>query len=197
MDNKKLKQEQRALIKNKRQALNKDYIQQAATACMHFLSQHVLLKDKLNIASYVSYKGELDTYNINNMLLAQGHNLSLPLISTTTKGEMSFYQINDYYLLKHNQYGILEPDALIHKKIDIGCLNVILVPLIGFDKQGNRLGMGGGYYDRLLKKLSYNCVTIGLAYDFQEFDTIQYERWDMPLDEIITPCKHLKITQKY
>lgn len=197
MDNKKLKQEQRALIKNKRQALDDTYIQQAANACWQYLAKHKLLTEKLNIASYVSYKGELDTYYINQMLLQQGHNLCLPLISPTIKGKMSFYQINDYDLLQKNKYGILEPNIAVHNKINIAHLDLVLVPLIGFDKQGNRLGMGGGYYDRFLKKLSFNCVTIGLAYDFQEFDKIYYEKWDMPLDEIITPSFHLKITQKY
>ena len=52
--------------------------------------------------------------------------------------------------------------------------------------------MGGGYYDRMLKKLSAQCVLIGVAYDFQLLESVPVENWDMPLDEVITPTHHYK-----
>ena len=67
---------------------------------------------------------------------------------------------------------------------------MLIVPLVGFDEKGNRMGMGGGYYDRMLKKVSANCLIIGVAYEFQKVKKIPIENWDMPLNELITPENH-------
>ena len=65
----------------------------------------------------------------------------------------------------------------------------VSLTLVAFDKKGNRMGMGGGYYDRMLKKGSATCKIIGVAYDFQKVDKLPVESWDMPLDEVITPTR--------
>ncbi len=76
-------------------------------------------------------------------------------------------------------------------------IDVVLLPLVGFDAQGNRLGMGGGYYDRLLKRLTARTLLIGIAYDFQEVRSINAKEWDMPVDEVITPTRHLVFREKF
>ena len=70
------------------------------------------------------------------------------------------------------------------------------VTLLAFDEKGNRLGMGGGFYDRMLKRISKDTLTIGIAYEFQKFDTIPIQSWDMPLDEVITEKKHYIFNKK-
>lgn len=77
-------------------------------------------------------------------------------------------------------YGILEPNGELVKKEDI---DIIIVPLLYFDKYNNRVGYGGGYYDRYLA--DYKGITIGVAYDFQEVDKIDVKPTDVKLDYII------------
>ena len=80
---------------------------------------------------------------------------------------------------------------------DYASIDLTLVPGVAFDAEGNRLGRGKGYYDRLLKKIHPKCLTIGLAYDFQRLEHINIQSWDVPLDEILTPTQHYRIKAKY
>lgn len=198
MDNNKEKKRLiRQEIKSKRQELADDEVIAQSKLILDKLLAHPFLQKERVIASYMGFKGEIDTKHINDYLIKHQHIVSLPLIHPQKKGLMDFYKVNDIKNLVPNRYGILEPIAKAANLIPINLFELVIVPLVAFDKNGNRLGMGGGYYDRLLKKLSFNCITIGLAYDFQQIDKIEYEPWDMPLDEIITPTQHLRFTNKY
>ena len=96
---------------------------------------------------------------------------------------MDFYQWSFTEILKINKYGIPEPETknLINPEI-------LLVPLVGFDLKLNRLGYGGGFYDRLIKKLSQkkNILTIGLALSDQKIDKVPVNKYDQKLDYIVT-----------
>ena len=85
--------------------------------------------------------------------------------------------------LKINRYGIPEP--ISNKRI---FPNILLVPLVAFDKNFNRIGYGGGFYDRYIKKQkkNKNIITIGLAYSFQKVKEIPINKYDMKLDFVIT-----------
>lgn len=98
-----------------------------------------------------------------------------------------------------NQYGIPEPDIAIRHQIKPMGLDIVLMPLVAFDQQGNRLGMGGGYYDRsfsFLKrgKSSRRPRLIGVAYDFQEIEKLASDSWDVPLDAVVTESRLIKIS---
>ena len=98
---------------------------------------------------------------------------------------MSFYKWEKGDILLINKYGILEPVNLSKKTIP----NVMLVPLLAFDKDKNRLGYGGGYYDRFLNKyLRYNknLLTIGIAFSFQRYNKLPTSKNDAKLDYILT-----------
>ena len=94
---------------------------------------------------------------------------------------MNFYMINSLKELKKGNYGILEPDndKLVNKK-DI---DLLIVPIVSYDKDHNRLGYGGGYYDRYLK--DYEGKVIGLAFTFQQVEKLPVERFDLPIKTII------------
>ena len=94
---------------------------------------------------------------------------------------MNFYTINSLKELKKGNYGILEPDndKLVNKK-DI---DLLIVPIVSYDKDHNRLGYGGGYYDRYLKDYAGN--VIGLAFTFQQVEKLPVERFDLPIKTII------------
>ena len=95
--------------------------------------------------------------------------------------------LNDPFVL--NQYGIPEPSSGTIVNPDI-----LLVPLVAFDKNLNRLGYGAGYYDRLIESLKKKkkIITIGLAFDFQEFNSIPTSKYDQKLDYIVTNKNILK-----
>ena len=99
---------------------------------------------------------------------------------------MDFYHWSTKDPLKINKYGIPEPTS---NKIDYP--NILLVPLVAFDKHLNRVGYGGGFYDRYIKKLKEKkrIITIGLAYSFQEVKKIPINRYDIKLDFVVTEKK--------
>ena len=96
---------------------------------------------------------------------------------------MNFYKWSFDKPLKINKYGIPEPDSNILISPD-----VLLVPLVGFDKRLNRLGYGGGFYDRLIKKLNKKkkILKIGLALSSQKIDKVPINKYDQKLDYIVT-----------
>ncbi len=98
-----------------------------------------------------------------------------------------------------NQYGILEPKRS-GAPLPINTLDVILLPLLGFDRKGNRLGMGGGYYDRALKQLGHQLsqrpLLIGVAHSFQELDSINPDPWDIPMNAILTDQEFIPISSQ-
>ena len=96
---------------------------------------------------------------------------------------MDFYKWSFSNPLKINKYGIPEPEIN-----DIVYPDVLLIPLVAFDKDLNRLGYGGGYYDRLIEKLSKRkkIMKIGLALSVQEIEKVPTNKYDQKLDFIIT-----------
>lgn len=88
--------------------------------------------------------------------------------------------------LRRNRFGIPEPLSLL-KQQRSSDLDLVLLPLVGFDKRCNRLGMGAGFYDRALAKL--HCrgpFCIGVAYDFQRVEELPVDPWDVPLQAVVT-----------
>lgn len=184
----------RNLLK-KRKSLSFDECKKAGEGVLKNILALDLLKnneDTLNIALYSAMPGEIPTLDIFLKLRSLGHKIAYPLVESTDGGLMNFYEVEDLDDLHAGAYGILEPECNDKRLIKPQCLNIMLIPLVGFDKYGNRLGMGGGFYDRFLKNLNCQCRKIGIAHDFQEIDCIKVRAWDMPLDEIITPTRYLK-----
>ena len=93
-----------------------------------------------------------------------------------------------------NRFGIKEPIST--DIINADQLDILFMPLVGFDKDKNRIGMGGGFYDRTLafkkqQKMAKNPKLIGLAFDCQQVEQLEVQEWDVPLDVIITPSQIL------
>lgn len=87
---------------------------------------------------------------------------------------------------KKNKYNILEPDVSLNEAIALNELDLIILPLVAFDRSGTRLGMGAGCYDRTLAGKTHGPL-FGVGYSFQLQDFIAPEPWDVPLDAVITP----------
>lgn len=184
-------------IRQKRKALHEDEVAKCSELVRHVVLEHEFLKQNRCIASYHSFSGEIDTVEINKALRLAGHHMALPVIHPEEKGLMDFYSYEKPEDLILNRFKIPEPVVSEENLVQPHHLEVVIVPLVGFNEKGERLGMGGGYYDRMLKKISCECLTLGLAYDFQLIPEIKSQAWDMPLDEVITPTKHYIFNKKY
>jgi len=144
----------------------------------------LLKKQKINIkliGGYYPYNHEIDSIRILKRFEEKKYSISLPKIKKNNK--MNFYNWSFRDPLILNKYGIPEPT-----KKNIVYPNILLVPLVAFDKNLNRIGYGGGFYDRYIKRISKikKIFTIGLAYSFQKVKNIPINKYDIKLDYIIT-----------
>ena len=144
----------------------------------------ILKKEKINkkiIGGYYPVNFEVDDLALLRKFENNGFNISLPVIKKDF--QMDFYKWSFSESLKVNKYGIPEPDAK-----NIVYPDIMLIPLVAFDKNLNRLGYGGGYYDRLIIKLSKKkkIMKIGLAFPCQKIDKVPTNVYDQKLDYIVT-----------
>lgn len=122
--------------------------------------------------------------------LAAGKRCYLPVLHPLNHQRLYFAIHHLRSPLKKNRFGIAEP--LLHARalVPVWSLNLLLLPLVAFDRQGTRLGMGGGFYDRTLSfkrnHPSWGPKLLGLAHSFQEIQNIPRRSWDIPLDGIVT-----------
>lgn len=154
------------------------------------ISKYLPIKHAKNIAIFYSVRGEINTKILINFFWEQKKNIYLPIIHPFINKQLLFILYNKDTNLIPNKFNIPEPELNISNLIPLHLLDIIFVPTIAFDKKGNRLGSGGGYYDRTFQNLKkYNFLLIGIAYDFQKVQKIKKENWDITLNTIITPSK--------
>lgn len=183
------KPEFRRKIREKRQQLAEPAISIAAKQVAAQLMVLPQLIDAKNIAYYLPTENELDPRFVAEYETLQNKQFYLPVLEPTSKN-LAFYAYKFNEDLFENKYGILEPET--EGKTAIACheLDIIFVPLVGFDPHGNRLGRGAGYYDRTFATLDFSAkkrpLLIGLAYEFQKINQIEPDDWDIPMDLIIT-----------
>ncbi|WWO99164.1 MAG: 5-formyltetrahydrofolate cyclo-ligase [Candidatus Dasytiphilus stammeri] len=140
------------------------------------------------IAIFVSFDGEINTDQLIKQLWQRNKQVCLPVIDQVN--QILFMQYTSLTLMILNRFNIPEPLLDFRKILPLETIDIIFIPLVAFDAFGNRLGMGGGYYDRLLQhRDSYKFLSIGLAYDFQQVAAIPITTWDVPLTALITPSK--------
>jgi 5-formyltetrahydrofolate cyclo-ligase len=138
-----------------------------------------------NIACYLAVNNEVDCSPLIQEIWRAKKTCYLPVITSDQCLEFARYEPDDE--LRLNQYQILEPQNM--HKISLIDLKVIVMPLIGFDLQGNRIGMGAGYYDRTFSVLTPKPALIGFAYECQCVEAIPSDPWDVKLSGVITEKK--------
>ena len=147
---------------------------------------NILKKKKITgkmIGGYYPYNYEIDVLEILEFFERKKYKISLPKIGTRNQMDFFEWSVNDP--LSINKYGIPEP---VSKKVIYP--NILLIPLVAFDKNRNRLGYGGGYYDRYLAKFKKNkIIKIGIANTFQKMQKIPISKYDIRLDHIVTEKK--------
>ena len=137
------------------------------------------------IGGYYPHNHEVDAIKILKKFEEKNYKISLPKISKNY--QMDFFQWSTKDPLEINKYGIPEP---ISNRTTYP--NILLVPLVAYDKHFNRIGYGAGFYDRYIRKIKKNkkIITIGLAYSYQEVREIPIDRYDVKLDFVVTNKKN-------
>ena len=160
----------------------KNYFKNLSINVVKFLKILEKNKNKNNIiGGYYPFNYEIDTLSILKLLEQKNYKISLPKIGKNNL--MNFYSWSYKDPLSINTYGIPEPVS--KKKV---YPNILLVPLLAFDNELNRLGYGGGYYDRYIAR-SLNgkkIITIGMSYSFQKIKKLPINQYDMKLDHVAT-----------
>jgi 5-formyltetrahydrofolate cyclo-ligase len=187
--------QQRQVIRNeirqRRRALTPTEQQDFARQIALRLTQHPRIQAAEHIAVFLSFDGELDTAPLITWLWQLGKQVYLPVLHPFSPGNLLFLRYTAQTQLIYNRFKILEPALDVRGVLPLSQLDVVLTPLVAFDAQGQRLGMGGGFYDRTLQNWwQSGPYPIGLAHDCQQVAALPVEQWDIPLPEIITPSKN-------
>jgi 5-formyltetrahydrofolate cyclo-ligase len=154
---------------------------QPPTPLRQIFAQHA------NVSGYWPITSEADPRSLLKAAQLSGCKAALPFIAHKS-APMQFLGWNDGDPLPIGEYGMEQPaiDKPIIKP------DVILLPLIAFDRQGGRIGQGGGHYDRALSLLTH-AVKIGIAWSVQEVDNTHVDPWDIPLDFVLTEREWIEI----
>lgn len=139
------------------------------------------------LAIYVATGNEVETRSLIDHALSQGKSIFCPKLSALA--EVKFARLSRTSELVAGLTGVAEPvgDSGLN---DTGCESLlVVVPGVAFDCRGNRLGRGGGWYDRALRQLEKRGLFVGLAYDFQIVDRVPTEYWDMTVDYVVTETR--------
>ncbi|GAF65910.1 5-formyltetrahydrofolate cyclo-ligase [Bacillus sp. TS-2] len=148
-------------------------------------------KSANTIATPLSFRDEVDTYELVAKAWEQNKTIAIPKTDFSTK-EMSFHVITSIKELEYTKFGLLEPRSEEYRVIPSE-IDLMIVPGLAFSKEnGTRLGYGGGFYDRYLN--DYTGPKISLAFPFQVIPTVPSEKHDVKVDKII--CPHQVITYK-
>ncbi len=190
----------RKQIRSKRQQLSATDQQHASQAIADNLANSQLFRNSHRIAGFLSNDSEPDLTPLMQLAWQQKKQWHLPIIGLPNVNHLWFapYKKNDP--LVFNRFGIGEPDTPLHETTRSYGLDLVLMPLVAFDIQGNRLGMGKGYYDRTLKFLRLRKHwrkprLVGIAYELQKFEQLPFQSWDIPLDAVVTEKSVYNIRQ--
>ena len=183
------KLEYRQRMRTLRGALSSDQQNQVSASLSKYYQQQLAHYQSKKIAIYLQHDNEAGTAELIQHLFSEDAELYLPKIANSGQGNtMQFIRYRSDTQMIDNRYGIAEPDS--DETIDVQSLDMIFLPLTAFDKKGHRLGMGGGYYDRLLSSLDQNNAQprlVGLAHDFQQIERCPVESFDQRVHFVLTP----------
>lgn len=176
-------------IRNRRRALTIDQQSKASQALSQQLI-HNMPNNVKRVALYLANDGEINPLPFIQACWQRNIEVCLPVLHPFNAGHLLFLNYQSNTQMQTNKYGISEPKLDVRQVVLVKDIDVIYTPLVAFDEQGNRMGMGGGYYDRTLAA-NPNVATIGIAHDCQQVDALQPQIWDIPLSQIITPTQRI------
>jgi len=181
----------RQRMRRTRQALSASQQQEASVALGHVLADFPLFKNSRHIAFYLANGGEINPHPLVEAAWKMEISCYLPVLARNGDNQLNFARYSQQSILENNRYGIPEPEYSPENLQPPQALDLVFVPLVAVDTEGNRLGMGKGYYDRTFAFLKQQPqpqkpMLIGLAHGFQLMDQIKPSEWDVPLQGIAT-----------
>jgi len=181
----------RASLRRQRQAISQASQRKAAMGLASQLKNLAEVRASMLAGMYLASDGEIDLGPSMEWFWDNHIETCVPIIQNQTK-ILRFATVGRNTVLIKNRLGILEPKMNENETLEIGKLDILLMPLVAFDTYGNRLGMGGGFYDSTLKANrdagGQEPLRIGVAHEFQRVEKIEPDPWDMPIDMVVTDC---------
>lgn len=184
----------RRLLRQERRNLPPLQQRLAAQRLHRQLAQHPLFRRARHIALYLPNDGEIDPRPLLRAAQKMGKATYLPVLNAWPRTRMVFQRVRAGEPLQPNRFGIAEPPFCPARQRPVWTLDLLLMPLVGFDEHGGRLGMGGGFYDRSLayrsrRKKSHKPTLLGLAHECQKVDRLPLASWDVKLQAAVTDRK--------
>jgi len=181
----------RQTITAQRKLLNVDTALMHAVTIKNTLSQLSCYRKAKKVALYISCGGEVDTSLIIEDALAHNKQVYLPVLHHVHGSALLFAPFDTSTELRLNRFRIPEPVVDSRELLKPRKLDLVITPLVAFDKNCSRIGMGGGYYDRSFaftdhRKHWQHPKLIGIAYELQKINSFKPEPWDIPLHNIVT-----------
>lgn len=181
----------RRQLRTARRALNRAEQRRAAQGLYRQLAQNPLFRRARHVSLYLPMDGEIDPRLLLREAQKRGKATYLPVLSAWPRTKMVFQRVRAGEKFRPNRFRIPEPLINPRKQRKIWALDLILMPLVGFDDQGGRLGMGGGFYDRSLayqsrRKAWHKPVLLGMAHECQKVEKLAVASWDVPLQGTVS-----------
>ena len=178
-------------MKKMRDAIPEDQRKTEDAQLLDIITKTALYQEAQSILTYVSFGSEVSTRDLIDRAMKDGKKVYVPRVNGDT---MEFYRFEEWKELEESRLGILEPDKNpakrfpyeLHISLDKAQDCVFIVPGLAFDSHCNRLGYGGGYYDRYLQGFEKR-MTLGIAYSEQIVDRVPVTNRDQSLDLVVTP----------
>lgn len=184
------RQQIRQQIRQRRRALTPEQQSQFALHAADRMMAYPPVLLAQTVAVFLSFDGELDTRPLIDQLWRAGKRVYLPVLHPFSPGNLLFLHYHPSSDLVVNRLNIREPKLDLRDVLPLSQLDVLVTPLVAFDAAGQRLGMGGGFYDRTLQNWrQHRLQPVGYAHDCQQVDALPTEQWDIPLPAVITPSK--------
>ncbi|CAM7934048.1 5-formyltetrahydrofolate cyclo-ligase [Klebsiella michiganensis] len=184
------RQQIRQQIRQRRRALTPEQQTQFALHAADRMMAYPPVLLAQTVAVFLSFDGELDTRPLIDQLWRAGKRVYLPVLHPFSPGNLLFLHYHPSSDLVVNRLNIREPKLDLRDVLPLSQLDVLVTPLVAFDAAGQRLGMGGGFYDRTLQNWrQHRLQPVGYAHDCQQVDALPTEQWDIPLPAVITPSK--------
>ncbi|EMM0380055.1 5-formyltetrahydrofolate cyclo-ligase [Pluralibacter gergoviae] len=178
----------RKLIRERRRALSAAEQSLFAERAAGRMLDYPPVRSARSVALFLSFDGELDTRPLIDALWREGKRVYLPVLHPFSPGNLLFLRYHPRSELVVNRLKISEPRLDVREVLPLDELDVLVTPLVAFDAQGQRLGMGGGFYDRTLQNWRrYDVQPVGYAHDCQRVEALPVEQWDIPLPAVVTP----------
>lgn len=181
----------RRQMRQKRRHLTATEQRQHARGLLSTIRQLTQFRRSHTIALYLASDGEISPAQIIQYCRKLGKRCFLPVLHPVRHNRLWFIEYTPKTALNANIYGIQEPALIQAPRRPAWALDLVLLPLVAFDEEGGRLGMGGGYYDRTFAfkqgwRQGRGTRLIGLAHDLQKVTRLNTESWDIPLEGVAT-----------